>query len=294
MPPFAAVSSQQQSCGFHGTSIQAVEPLSQSTAIPSSSHEDPSTVSVPRRRSMDITSLQAYQIAPSVVTTSLALGRSWHRYRSFVDDFNLGRDQLDSIQSLRSKVFLYMMMKTVSLEHVGDFFPPGLRDFFRLTSSSTTRERSVVYFVDLNSKPADKKETLLSALATLREKHGVGKYVDFLVVAGDGKTFDHLINLKREYGEEFQWMLPCLGELHLLKNVQVPIFKVYLDGDLSQLLWLYHKGATSAAVSNSTCFDKSHTFLLQAWKAFFCSFISFFLSESNQDLSFLDNIQAAS
>ena len=206
----------------------------------------------------------------------------------------MGRDESDSIQSFRSKVFLYMMMKTVGSEHVGDFFLPGLRDFFRLTSSSTTTERSVVHFVDLNSKPADNKETLLSALATLHEKHGVGKYVDFLVVAGDGKTFDHLINLKREYGEELNWMLPYLGEWHLLKNVQVPIFKVYLDGGLSQLLRLYHKGATSAAVSNSTCFDKSHTFLLQAWEAFFRSFISFFLSESNQDLSFLDDFQAAS
>ena len=75
---FAAVSSQQQCRGFHGTSIQAVEPLPLSTATPSSSHEDPSTVSVSiprRRRSLDITSLQAYQTSPSVVTTSLALGR---------------------------------------------------------------------------------------------------------------------------------------------------------------------------------------------------------------------------
>ena len=48
----------------------------------------------------------------------------------------------------------------------------------------------MVHFVDLNSKPADNTETLVS------------------VIAGDGKTFDHLINLKQEYSEELQWMTP--------------------------------------------------------------------------------------
>ncbi|XP_072051451.1 uncharacterized protein [Amphiura filiformis] len=280
---YAAVSSQQQNRGFHGTSVQSVEPLPESTLLPHAPHEEAPQLVIPRRsRSLDLLALQAYHSAPSVLTSSLSFGRTRHRYQSCVDDFNISHDEAKSIKLLKSQIFAYMLMKSVASNFTSECFLPGLRDFLHDQSCPNSTERSVVHFVDLVSKPADSKETILEVLSSLKEKHGVGTIVDHLVVAGDGKTFLLLIELKREYSEDLSWLLPYLGEWHLLKNVQAPLFKVYLDSGLGQLLKLYHRGATNAAVANSTCFDKAHSFLLQTWEAFYRSFIAFFLKESTR------------
>jgi hypothetical protein len=40
---------------------------------------------------------------------------------------------------------------------------------------------------------------------------------------GDGKSYDHLIKLKNEYGNSLNWVLPYPGDWHILKNI-LPIF----------------------------------------------------------------------
>ena len=39
-----------------------------------------------------------------------------------------------------------------------------------------------------------------------------------LLVAGDAKVYDVLQSLKFEYGVEYSWLIPMLGDWHLLKN----------------------------------------------------------------------------
>jgi hypothetical protein len=42
---------------------------------------------------------------------------------------------------------------------------------------------------------------------------------DFVLIVGDGKSYDHLIKLKSEYGSNLDWVLPYPGDWHILKNV---------------------------------------------------------------------------
>jgi hypothetical protein len=47
---------------------------------------------------------------------------------------------------------------------------------------------------------ADSKETVLKVVNILHEKFQVGICTDFVLIVGDGKSYDHLIKLKSEYG----------------------------------------------------------------------------------------------
>ena len=67
----------------------------------------------------------------------------------------------------------------------------------------------MVHFVDLNLKPTNNKETLLS------------------VVAGDGKTFDHLSNLKQEYGEELRRMPPYIMVCNIFSRISKSLFSKF-------------------------------------------------------------------
>ena len=112
------------------------------------------------------------------------------------------------------------------------------------------------------------QETVLDVLSMLKQKHRVSKGIDMLVVVGDGKTYDILKHLQKEYSDDLSWLLPYPGEWHLLKNAQAPLFKILIDGGLRTLLRLYHHGATARSVENTTHFDKTHSFLLQYGKPY--------------------------
>jgi hypothetical protein len=67
------------------------------------------------------------------------------------------------------------------------------------------------------------KETVLKVVNILHEKFQVGICTDFVLIVGDGKSYDHLIKLKSEYGSNLDWVLPYTGDWHILKNV-LPVF----------------------------------------------------------------------
>ncbi|KAJ8048223.1 hypothetical protein HOLleu_00452 [Holothuria leucospilota] len=125
-------------------------------------------------------------------------------------------------------------------------------------------------------KAAESQQTMLSVLYILHEKHQTGIRTAFLVVAGDCKTYDIIIHLKRLY-EELDWVIPYLGEWHLLKNSQPALLKLYSDAGLKTLMSLFHKGATLKAVSSATGFKKTHYFLLQSWEAMYRTLVDVFI-----------------
>jgi hypothetical protein len=46
----------------------------------------------------------------------------------------------------------------------------------------------------------------------LHKKLQIGIKLQYLVVVGDGKSYDHLIKLKSEYGGSLSWVLPYPGD----------------------------------------------------------------------------------
>jgi hypothetical protein len=113
------------------------------------------------------------------------------------------------------------------------------------------------------------KETVLNTLNILGDKFKIGKKLHYLVVVGDGKSYDHLIKLKNEYGNSLNWVLPYPGDWHILKNI-LPIFvKIYFDAGLKELALKFHRGATVKVLTDCTKFQITNRFFIHVWEALF-------------------------
>jgi hypothetical protein len=86
---------------------------------------------------------------------------------------------------------------------------PNLKIY--LSSSDKETEKSNFVSIAVLDDPADSKETVLKTLNILGDKFRIGKHLHYLVVVGDGKSYDHLIKLKTEYGDSLNWVLPYPG-----------------------------------------------------------------------------------
>ena len=74
-------------------------------------------------------------------------------------------------------------------------------------------------YLDVLDQNADCRETISDVLSGLHKEFSVGTLHDYLVVAGDAKTYQHLQSLKLDYGEELSWLLPFPGDFHILQPV---------------------------------------------------------------------------
>ncbi|CAC5418643.1 unnamed protein product [Mytilus coruscus] len=124
--------------------------------------------------------------------------------------------------------------------------------------SKTFQKENIVLPVAILDETADSKETVLKVLNILNDKFQVGQLTNYVVVVGDGKSYDHLIKLKSEYGENMDWVLAYPGDWHILKNV-LPIFvKIYFDAGLKQLATKHHHGATLKVLTECSKFAITH------------------------------------
>ena len=115
---------------------------------------------------------------------------------------------------------------------------------------------------------ADKKETVLQVLNILHEKFDVGHTCEYIVIVGDGKSYDHLIKLKTDYGSSLSWVLPYPGDWHILEKV-LPIFmKIYLDAGLKPFVTKFHHGSTYRILTDCIKFSVTHRFFTQVYSIY--------------------------
>ena len=57
----------------------------------------------------------------------------------------------------------------------------------------------------------------------------------YALVAGDEKTYSHMIQLKSEYGEALDWLVTFPGDFHLMHNFQEVLMSAYWDAGLKQI-----------------------------------------------------------
>ncbi|KAJ8047412.1 hypothetical protein HOLleu_06401 [Holothuria leucospilota] len=291
---YATVRAGQANRGFHGTSVQAVEPLPLSLREKQAMQLAPTSTRIGRvdsHSNLKSSEVAAYHSASTSLATcnplSLSSQPNVFRQSLSIDDFSLSEAESTSLAIFEKKVFYYMMVKHVCHTKLPDLNLPPIKVCF--SDPAVSVEQSHIHFTSVLAEPADSQETMLTVLDLLHEKHQVGNATEHLVVVGDAKTYSILHSLKKLYGDELNWMIPYLGEWHLLKNSQPPLMKVYLDAGLKDLLSLFHKGATLKAVSNASGFQKSHQFLMQVWEAFYRHllkpFYDFECADSNNEVN---------
>ena len=166
------------------------------------------------------------------------------------------------------KSFGYCIRKYIAESNLNEVTLPNLLQDLEFESVSD-KEKSNVNFLYVMEENADNRETIKLALNKLYNDLGVHKKINYLVVVGDGKTYDHLVQLKNEFKDDLDWLLPYIGDWHVLKNYQLVLMKIYLDAGLKELVELFHQGILAKVVSQATGFDKTHNFLIQTWEALF-------------------------
>ena len=101
----------------------------------------------------------------------------------------------------------------VSLQF-SEIFGTGLKTF--LSFSEIDTEKSEFCSIEVLDETADSKATVLKTLNILHKKFQIGIKLQYQVVVGDRKSYDHLIKSKSEYGGSLSWVLPYPGDWPIL------------------------------------------------------------------------------
>jgi hypothetical protein len=270
------VGSGKDESGFHGTTIQAVVPC------PSSHIHTPFTmdsVSIETKITRD-RSLSSDIVQPLVNQKNKIDPPTIYQGNKFANlvilDLDVTPEEISSFNIFTNYVHRYGFTK-FSLQEK-NIQVPGIKTFLSVPMQDT--KKSEFKSIAVLEETADKKETVLQVLNILHDKFDVGHTCKYIVIVGDGKSYDHLINLTTEYDSSLSWVLPYPGDGHILKNV-LPIFmKIYLDAGLKPLAAKFHHSSTYRMLTDCIKFSVTHRLCTQVWEAILRHQIHAFLSVS--------------
>lgn len=147
-------------------------------------------------------------------------------------------------------------------------------------------------YLDVLDLNADSRETIAEVLGRVQHEFCTKNNLDYLVVGGDAKTYQHLQSLKLDYGEELAWLLPFPGDFHILMNYQPILSKIYYDAGLKQLASASgFKGETLTALQKCSHFKHAHRFFVGAWEAIYMHMASCFASVNEEVKVFLEKLK---
>ncbi len=154
---------------------------------------------------------------------------------------------------------------------------------------ASSAEKSNVVYLPIVDKHADSLEAMEEVVSKLNKEFQVGISTKHLILAGDQKTFARLWELKHVYGTDLDWLIPFIGDWHLLKNYQSVLMKVYYDAGLRELAEAAgFRGETLTSLSKCSNFKRTHHFLLQSWEALYRHMLSCYVTDSSEGDSDID------
>ena len=108
---------------------------------------------------------------------------------------------------------------------------------------------------------------------------------------GEGKTYQHLMNIKQQYGAALEKLIIFPGDWHILKNYQPIIIKVYYQAGLKELaISCGFRSATLKSLKTCSNFKQTHLFLLQVWESLYREMIRTYTTHSNPS-HLIDNVK---
>ena len=97
--------------------------------------------------------------------------------------------------------------------------------------------------------------------------------------------------LKREYGADLDWLLPYPGDLHLLKNVQPVLMRLYYHSGLRELAQKAgYKGCNLTSLETCSHFKPTHCFLLEAFESVYLHAIDKYLAAKHVEVPSVDHL----
>ena len=299
---------------YHGTTIQLVQPLpsmtldqlnvtmhaSTSVSLPEDTHVhiDDSPHCVPRCRRITSSPLSSPHklgkgpkrrctipfLQQSTETHSQPSPNDRSPYAHLtIEHFKLSLQEKNEVSHLDMEVFKYMFHKRAASKL--NIYLPSIRQFLK-NKTDITYESSTIHYLNIISENADSDSTLLKVSEDLIDAFQGGTQQDWILLAGDGKTYQHITKIKNTYGESLKKLLVFPGDWHTLKNFQETIMKVYFRAGLKEIAEASgYKGTTLVSLEKCSNFKRTHAFIVQLWEAMYRAMLMKFAnSESDEKL----------
>ena len=136
-------------------------------------------------------------------------------------------------KEILKEAFSYILQKSVKPNSGATLKP--LREFILpSTAQLAYSESSTVYYLDVLDENADCDETMARVTEMVLEKVS-SKYQKWVVLVGGGKTYEHLLKVKRLYGSSLENLLIFPGDWHTLKSYQEVLMKAYFHAGLNEI-----------------------------------------------------------
>ena len=131
-----------------------------------------------------------------------------------LQDFNLAKDETDSEFKLTKQIFSYLLQKLASTKCEVESTLKPLREFIMPTPAQLADQSpSTIYYMDLIDENADSEETMATVADMVLEKLAPASQ-NCVILVGDGKTYEHLRNVKRMYGSACEKLYIFPGDWH--------------------------------------------------------------------------------
>ena len=187
------------------------------------------------------------------------------------NDFLQSDEELVALKKLEYNLFTYLLQKSVlKPDHVLFSFKDHI---VAMEGKDMHAEPAVIVYLSIVDMHADTLEAMSEVAVMLYKEYLVSTGAQYLIVAGDAKTYLRLKEIKQEYGSELDWLLPFIGDWHTLYNYQKTLMKVYYEAGLKNLAMASgFRAETLTSLINASNFKRTHTFLMQVWEVLYLHF----------------------
>lgn len=250
----AAVYCGNQYRSFHGTTIQVVQPDSTLRVHTNSGGEHQLQPSVPQKRNVSQSpGSSPHQLGKKgpkrrrTVTPMSPIGKfsrphGSHSMSRFIEDLSvdLSVDQFKESEregaeydNISSQVFAYLTHKCTVISTEKTL--KELNEFLTSMRGFESPKESRIHYMELLNENADSQETMLHVSDYLLSELHSDIQDGWVILVGDGKTYEHLHGIKELYGEELEKLLIFPGDWHVLKNFQPLLMQMYYAAGLKQI-----------------------------------------------------------
>ena len=137
-----------------------------------------------------------------------------------------------------------------------------LKTFCGLSLKTPNVQPGNVVYLSVVDMHADTREAMEAVVSKLHSEYEIGVTANSLVVVGDQKIYNRIQELEQVYAQYLNWLIPFIGDWHLLHNFHSVLMKVYYEAGLKDLAKASgSRGETLTSLQRCSNFKRVYHFL---------------------------------